>query len=211
VVEEARSDQGAERRPAEGDHRTGEVDGGDAVLAVGAQVVADDKAAVGPADQHRPVQAQLVDDRGHVVGPQPGVGVVLGFQGRLRHPVAAEVVGHQPELLGQRALVLLGPAEMVLGQAVDEQDRRPVRPAPLADVQPQATAAPNRVDRSGLRDRCHLAPPRVRRIDWIVAVEGAGPHRSGAAYPSPPADVSSCRGMRTSAFRVSVGGVILAE
>ena len=61
---------------------------------------------------------------------------------------------------------------------MDEQDRRPVRPAPLADVQPQAAAAPHRVDRSRLRDRCHpcllvsVGRPDRRR-------GGAGPHRLG--------------------------------
>ena len=81
--------------------------------------------------------------------------------------MAAQIVGHEPELVGQRALVLLGPAEMVLRPAVNEQDRRPVRPAPLAHVQPQAAAAPHRVNLhpsasvDGLCDCCHLSPPRL--------------------------------------------------
>ena len=107
-----------------------ELDRGDSILAVRAHVVADDEGTVGPADEHRPVEPQLVDDRRHVVGPEPAVGVVLGLERRLGHAVAAEVVGHQPELVGQRALVLLRPAEMVLRPAVDEQDRRPVRACP---------------------------------------------------------------------------------
>jgi hypothetical protein len=168
VVEKARADQGAERRLAQGDDPADQVDRADAVLAVGAQVVTDDEAAVGPADQHRPVEPELLDDGRQVVGPQLAVGVVPGFEGCLGHAVAAEVVGHQPELVGQRAVVLLGPAEVVLGQAVDEQDRRPVRPAPLAHVQPQAIAALHRVDlgrplllvaRYGLCDRGHRSPP----------------------------------------------------
>jgi hypothetical protein len=68
-------------------------------------------------------------------------------------------VGRQ--VVGEKALALLGPAEMVLGKAVDEQDRRPVRLAPLAHVQPQAAATLHRVHRhpSGLCDRRHLPPP----------------------------------------------------
>jgi hypothetical protein len=45
VVEEARADQRAERRLAQADGPGDEVDGGDPVLAVRAQVVADDEAA----------------------------------------------------------------------------------------------------------------------------------------------------------------------
>ena len=59
VVEEAGADQRAERRLAELDGALDEVDRGDPVLAVRAHVVADDEGAVGPADEHRPVEAQL--------------------------------------------------------------------------------------------------------------------------------------------------------
>ena len=69
VVEEPGPDQGAERGLAELDGACDEVDRGDSVLPVGADVIADDERAVGPADQHRPLEAQLVDDRGQVVGP----------------------------------------------------------------------------------------------------------------------------------------------
>ena len=133
------------------------------------------KRAVRPADEHRPVEAQLVDDRRQVVGPEPAVGVVLRLERRLGHAVAAEVVGDEPELVGERALVLLHPAEVVLRPAVNEQDRRPVRLAPLAHVQPQAAAASHRVRlhptgqlllRPGLCDRCHLSRLLVvRRIE----------------------------------------------
>src|SRR6266540_562294 len=199
VVEETRADQAAERRLAQLDTPGDEVDRGDAILAVGAQVVADDEAPVGPAHQHRPVEAQLLDDRRQVVGPQHAVGVVLRFEGRLRHPVATEVVGHQPELLGQRALVLLGPAEVALRQAVDEHDRRPVRPAPLAHVQPQAAAAPHLVnlhppcrrplvERPGLRDCCHL------RLLVSVVATGSSPWRGWSA--SGKGGVSFAAGLR---------------
>ena len=70
---------------------------------------------------------------------------------------------------------------MVLRPAVDEQDGRPVHVAPLAHVEAQATAAFHRVRLHptgrallcpGLRDRCHVSPPRVRRHDAIVAARG---------------------------------------
>jgi DNA-binding CsgD family transcriptional regulator len=44
---------------------------------------------------------------------------VVGFERRLGHAVAAQVVGHQAELVGQRALVLPDPAQVVLGPAID--------------------------------------------------------------------------------------------
>ena len=106
------------------------------------------------------------------------VGVVLGLERRLGHAVTAEVVGDEPELVGERALVLLRPAEVVLRPAVDEQDRRPVRLAPLAHVQPQAAAAPHLVN---LHPPGPLARPvpslsslasSARRVDAIVAAEG---------------------------------------
>ena len=100
---------------------------------------------------------------------------MVGLERRLGHAVAAEVEGDEPELVGERAVVLPGPAEVVLRPAVDEQDRRPVRPAPLAHVQPQPAAARTscivirRVRVRRLCERCHRCSPRVRRIDWIVA------------------------------------------
>ena len=165
-----------------------EVDRGDSLLAVGAHVVADDEGAVRPADEHRPVEAQLVDDRREVVGPERVVRVVLGLERRLGHAVAAQVVGDKPELVGQRALVLLGPAQMVLRPAVDEQDRRPVGLAPLTNVQPQAATAPDRVGlprtrqpfRHALRHCRHRSPPRGRRLDR------SSPARSGSTSGGGP-------------------------
>ena len=136
MVEKARTDQRAERCLAEPGDAFDEIDRGDPILAVRAHVVADDEGAVGPADEHRPIEPQLVDDRRHVVGPELVRGVLLGLERRLGHAMAAQVVGDEPELLGERALVLLGPAQVVLRPAVDEQDRRPVRLAPLAHMQP---------------------------------------------------------------------------
>ena len=141
MVEESRADQRAEGRLAAADRTLDEVDRRDLVLAVGAHVVADDEKAVGPADEHRTVETELVDDHRDVVDPQLAVGVVLGLEGRLGHAVTTQVVGDKAELVGERAVVLLCPAEMVLRPAVDEQDRRTVRRAPLAHVQSQPTAA----------------------------------------------------------------------
>ena len=135
MVEKTGADQRAEGFLAQLDRALDEVDRSDSILAVRSHVVADGEAAVGPPDEHRPVEAQLVDDRRQVVGPELGVGVVLGLERLLGHAVAAEVEGDEPELVGERALVLLGPAEVVLRPAVDEQDRRPVRLAPFAHVQ----------------------------------------------------------------------------
>ena len=85
---------------------------------------------------------------------------------RLGHAVAAQVEGHQPELVPERAFVLLLPAEVVLRPAVDEQDRRAVRLPPLAHVQLQAAAARHRVDLHPPRyRRRHFPPPRIRRVD----------------------------------------------
>ena len=70
--------------------------------------------------------------------------------------MAAEVERHEAELVGQCALVLLGPAEVVLRPAVDEQDRRPVGVPPLPDVELQAPSAAHCV---GLRR--HVSPPSI--------------------------------------------------
>ena len=59
------------------------------VLPVRADVVADHERAVGPADEHGTIQLQLVDDRSYVLGPQRSVGVVLGGERSLGHPVTA--------------------------------------------------------------------------------------------------------------------------
>ena len=126
-----------------------------------------------------PVEAQLVDDRRHVVGPELAVGVVLGLERRLGHAVAAEVVGDEPELVGEGALVLLVPAEMVLRPAVDEQDRRPVRHCPTraraaagrrrpAPCEPSSARAASRRLVRPLSSSRLLA---VVVIDAIVAVE----------------------------------------
>ena len=141
VVEEAGADQRAEGRLAELDRALDEVDGGDPVLAVRAHVVADDERAVRPADEHRPIEAQLVDDRRDVVGPEAAVGVVLRFGRRLRHAVAAQVAGDEPELLGERLSYCFAQHRWFCDQPWMNTIGGAVRRAPLADVQPQPAAA----------------------------------------------------------------------
>lgn len=136
MVEEAGADQGAEGRLSQFDCALHEVDRGDPSLAVCADVVADDETPVGPADQYGPVEVQLGDDGRYVVAPETVLGVVLRLQRRLGHAVTAQVVGDESKLVGECAVVLLGPAEVVLRPAVDEQDRCSVGVAPLAHVQP---------------------------------------------------------------------------
>ena len=72
------------------------------------------------------------------------------------------------------------------GSAVEEQDRPPVRPAPLADVQPQAAAAPHRVNRRRTRrrpgGRAHWLLPSGAPIP---AVEPTGGGRRHSRAPSP--------------------------
>ena len=174
VVEEAGADQRAEGRRAELDDALDEVDRGDAILAVRAHVVADHEGAVGPADEHRPVEtaaASMIEARSSA--QRPAVGVVLGLERRLGHAVAAQVERDEPELVGQRALVLLRPAEVVLRPAVDEQDRRRVRRSPLADVEPQAAAARDRV-RLLARSASRSPSPPLVVVDCGPIVRRAG-------------------------------------
>ena len=191
MVEEARAYQRAERRLAELGHAFDEVDRSDATLAIHAYVVTDDERAVRPPDEYRCIEMQLVDDRGHVVGPKPTVGVVPRLERRLGHAVTTQVVGDEPELLRERALVLLRPAEMVLRPAVNEEDRRPVRAPPLAHVQPESAATCDRMNPHPagrflivMCNRCHRSPPRARPIGWIVGV--AEPKRIGRGALSLP-------------------------
>src|SRR5690348_4462460 len=99
-----------------------------------------------------------------------------GLERGLRHPVTAEVASDEPELPGERAVILPGPAEVVLRPAVEEQDRRPVWPAPLAHMEPQAAATPHGVCLHPADPRlavvchgCHRWSPCTRRLDQIVA------------------------------------------
>src|SRR6266545_597897 len=108
---------------------------------------------------------------------------MLGLERRLRHAVATEVVRDKPELFGERAFVLLRPTEVVLRPTVDEQNRRPIRYAPLAHVQPQTAAAahgvslhPPGVLLRSLLDCRHgsiLATDQRERIGWRALSFGA--------------------------------------
>src|SRR6476661_1239789 len=96
--------------------------------------------------------------------------------------MAAQVVRDEPALAGQRALVLLVPAQMALRQTVDEHDRWPVRPTPFAHVQAQAATARHGMDCRLLDDCCH-GPSSARSVDSIVTVRQQGRHPERTTYP----------------------------
>ncbi|MGE0829499.1 MAG: hypothetical protein AB7O04_09125, partial [Hyphomonadaceae bacterium] len=56
-------------------------------------------------------------------------------------PVPAKVYGDKAKIVGERAFELRAPAQMMLRPAMEEQDWRRVRFAPLAHMQLQAAAA----------------------------------------------------------------------
>ena len=115
----------------------------DVCLAVDAQIVADQHAAVRPAGDDRPLESQLADHGLDVVRPQLGVAVrVVGLLGQ---PVPADVHRDQPEVVGEVGVELLHPRQPALRPAMDEQQRPAVGVARLLDVQPHATAASDRV------------------------------------------------------------------
>ena len=117
------------------------------------------------------------------------VGVVLRLERRVGHAVTAKVVGDEPELVGEGALVLLGPAQVVLRPAVDEQDRRATCAAPLAHVQAQAAPARDGVDllRSLSVYGRHL---RLVDVDAIVGRTASRRPSGRAPYLAPRVCVS---------------------
>ena len=144
-------------------------------------------------DEHRPVEAQHVDDRGRRRRPRARRRCSSPARAAPRTCRGREIVGHEPELVGERALVLLRPAEVVLRPAVNEQDRRPITSAPLADVQPQAPTTSYRVNLHPPVRSCSSRATAVisrllaRRFESIVAIEsrsasGRGPY----LWRSPP-------------------------
>src|SRR6185503_11382743 len=66
----------------------------------------------------------------------------------LGHAVTAEVERDDPEVVGEGTGGLPRPAQLGLRPAVDEHDRRPLRVAPLPNVQSER-AAPAQVARRG--------------------------------------------------------------
>ena len=184
MVEEAGADEGAEGSLTQLDGAADEVDRPDPVLAVRAHVVADDEGSVRPAHEHRPVEPQLVDDPRDVVGPQLIDGVVLGLQWGFGHAMTAQITGDQPEPVGQRAPILLGPAQVVLRPAVEEQDRRRIRVPPLTHVQLQPAAAQHGACDHPLRHRRHRQllfgswTPMVARLR-AGSASGIGPYFAG--------------------------------
>ena len=58
----------------------------------------------------------------HIPGPEFALGIVLARRGFFRHAMAAVIEAHQPELVGQGTLKLLGPGEVTLTEAMDQQN-----------------------------------------------------------------------------------------
>ena len=147
------------RRPQQ--HGTADqVDPGEAGPAVGAQVVADDKAAVRPADEDGIHDAPLLDDHRQVVRPQPRVSVDGRIEWLLGHAVTADVEGHHPEALGQRTGDLPAPAHGTLRPTVHEHHRGSVRIAPFVRAEHEAATPADLVLVDGLHDD---GPSKIRR------------------------------------------------
>ena len=172
VVEKPGADQRAERGLIQLDATFDKVDRGHVALSVPADVVADDEATVGPADEDAPLKVQRFDHGRQVVGPQRGVGVVGSVERSVRHAVPAQVVGDEPELIGERAVVLMGPAQMVLRPTVDQHYRLPVETSPLAHVQPQPAASPNLVP--GGAGPCRCVHCGSSSCSWTASMMGSG-------------------------------------
>ena len=100
----------------------------------------------------------------------------------------------------------LAQPEVILGPGVDEQDRRPVRVAPLADVQPHVAAPLHRVR---LRSFCQ---PLTSSTSWVVVVGGSSPPHGVRAsgertYLRLARAVSSAGGILTGVSTTFVGRV----
>ena len=91
-----------------------EVDAGDRLVAMGAEVVAHDESAVGRGDEHRAIQSGVLDDRRQVIRPQLAIRVTVGVERFLGHPVTAVVEGDNVKPLGERAAGLARPAQLAL-------------------------------------------------------------------------------------------------
>lgn len=153
-------------------------------MAMGVQVIPHDAPAIGPADQHRPLQTKGVDHPLYLVGPDlPGL--VEGVALRLRaHAVAADVVGHQAEFPGEfRVAGLPVPGQRRLHVAVDEEDRLALRVAVLVggDLHPVRRA--HRVPPMGQRGlrRGRLGRGRL----GLGRTQPRRRHRSAEAGPDP--------------------------
>ena len=82
---------------------------------VGREVVGHDAAGIGPADQHRALQARGIHHGLDLVAPVFRGLVALGLERLVGIAVAAQVVGHHVEFLGEIAAGdLLDPRQMTL-------------------------------------------------------------------------------------------------
>jgi hypothetical protein len=81
---------------------------------MGAEVVANNEAGVGPAHKYGTAEDELIYDSGDIVGPKLRLSIILRFERGLRHAVTAQVQGYEAKILGKHALILVLPAEMVL-------------------------------------------------------------------------------------------------
>ncbi len=170
-------------------HRAaGEVEAGDGVLAIGPQVVGDDEPAVGPGDDHGPIELQLLDDGVEIVGPQPRIEILRVVDRLLGHAMAAKVERDDPEAIGQRSARLSRPAHLGLGPAMDEQERRAMRVAPLLRVQPEPAAAADVVGRDRI-GRVHRRPASRCLLRPMGGV-GACAYCSTRRYGRPPGRAS---------------------
>ena len=95
------------------------------------QIVGHDAPAVGPAGEDRAFDAGRIHHRLEFVGPGFGILVALGLERLVGIAVAAQVVSHHVEVLGELAGDLLDPRQMALREAVDEDDLGPARIAPV--------------------------------------------------------------------------------
>ena len=97
--------------------------------------------------------------------------------------MTAQITGDQPEPVGQRAPILLRPAQVVLRPAVEEQDRRRIRVPPLTHVQLQPAAAQHGV----VAIRSAIAVIASPFGSWTPMVAPHGRERIGhrALFPGP--------------------------
>ena len=111
------------------------MDAGNIPVAMAAQVIADDIAAIRPADQDGALERELFDDGGNIAGPSVALAIVPGVQGCVRLAMPAQVQGDDAEIRLQVAFILPPPAEMRLRPSVNKEERNAAFVSPFADMQ----------------------------------------------------------------------------
>ncbi len=91
-----------------------EVDAGELACPMGRDIVGNDAASVGPADQNRALQPGGVDHRLHLVAPGLGIPVARRIKRLVGIAVTAQIVGHDAKLFGKVAVDLAHPRQMAL-------------------------------------------------------------------------------------------------